>query len=187
MVFGRNMASHHASANHQANTTTGKTRLLLGRKLPAKTAGVSMYCGTVYTLAAFEDLLPSECSDPPGTNPIRQVKCDHTPDSPTHSFETCMPTWMPCSQPERIASPARSTPTAHLQTGRVPVTKDLRPQQRAPADSKSVACWGRAINRGFKDLVTMVEAPLSDVPLFLCVWQPTNEASVVAQGLSTCR
>lgn len=79
--------------------------------------------------------------------------------------------WLAANQ-RRMASPARTLPTAHLQTGRVPVTKDLRPQQRShPTQTHLVVGACPAINRlwGLRVLVTMVKAPMSNVGLCLCL------------------
>lgn len=129
-----------------------------------------MYCST--HLPALEDPLPSGCSGPPGTNHIRQVKCDHTPDSPIHSFETCIPTLMACSQPETEGFTRAHTSHCAPPDGACSGDKRSQTSSEAPADSNSLSCWGGpAVNRlwGLRDMVTMVEAPMGNVGFCLCL------------------
>lgn len=80
----------------------------------------------------------------------------------THSFVRDLHADLDGLQPTRTGGITRAL-TSYCAPPDGACSGDKRSQTslEAPADSKSLSCWGRAISRieGFKHLVTMVEAP----------------------------
>lgn len=103
-----------------------------------------------HSLLGFEDPLPSECSGPPciGANPIRQVRMPPTSDSPVHSFETCIPAWIACSQPGEWHHPRAHLLLPTSRRGRVPVTERSQTTTEAPAALKISHLLGTSNRRG---------------------------------------
>lgn len=68
--------------------------------------------------------------------PSGKSECHHTPDSPIHSFETCIPAWIACSQPGEWHHPRAHLLLPTSKRGPVPVTETSQTSTEAPAALK---------------------------------------------------
>lgn len=136
--------AHDAPANHQANAFY-RQNLSSAWPTAHQQAGRCLHVRStiVHTRMQWPAHLAS------ARTPSGKSKCD-THSRLTHPFVRDLHAGLDSLQPtRRIASPARSPPTAHLQTGACSGDKRSQTSTEAPAVSKSVTCWGRATAMGF--------------------------------------
>lgn len=137
-----------------------------------------------HSLLGFEDPLPSECSGPPciGANPIRQVRMPpHV--RLTRPFVRDLHTGLDSLQPtRRMASPARSPPSTHLQTGACSGDRNISDLNRGPSGTQSQSLVGdEQWPWNIQDLTTLVGAPMSNC-LCACACPSANNIT----SLSNC-
>lgn len=135
---------------------------------PQQPTGVFVY--TTYPLLAFEDPLPSEMQWPTlHRREPHQASQNATTRRLTHPFVRDLHTDLDGLQPtRRMASLARSPPTAHLRTGACSGDRASQTSTEAPAASNSLSCWEEQRQWHFQDTAMIIEAPMSDYLVCSC-------------------
>lgn len=80
--------------------------------------------------------------------PSGKSECHHTSDSPVHSFETCIPAWIACSQPGEWHRPRAHLLLPTSRRGPVPVTELSQTSTEAPAALKVSHLLGTSNGHG---------------------------------------